>query len=66
MGEKLVTRMDNKEAKRFFLKSESYFNSELPSYINIDGFLKQYEKIVKNTLDIDGKKIKKLNQQIPE
>lgn len=37
------------EAKQFLLKSESYVNSSLPSYIDVSCMLKKAENILKNT-----------------
>ena len=40
---KSVISMDNNEARRFFLKQESYCNSKLPDYINFDKILNKME-----------------------
>lgn len=40
MNKKLLD-MDNKEARRFFLKNESYFTLKLPSYFNFEKLLKK-------------------------
>lgn len=41
-----VLKMDNKEAREFFLKSESYFNADLPDYINFDDTIKSAKKLL--------------------
>ena len=41
MNKKLLD-MDNKEARKFFLKNESYFTLKLPSYFNFEKLLKKY------------------------
>lgn len=41
-----VLEMDNKGARDFFLKSESYFNGDLPAYINFDNPIKSAEKLL--------------------
>lgn len=38
--------MDYKNARNFFLKSESYFSVKLPDYINFDESLKSAKKIL--------------------
>ena len=40
MNKKLLD-MDNKEARKFFLKNESYFTLKLPSYFNFEKLLKK-------------------------
>lgn len=37
--------MTNKEARKFLLKSESFFNAKLPDYINFDESLKSASKV---------------------
>lgn len=41
-----VIDLSNDEAKEFFLKAESYFNVEVPKYLNLQGIL----NVAKNTL----------------
>lgn len=38
---KFINKMTNDEARNFFLKPESYFSLNLPSYFNIEGILNQ-------------------------
>ncbi|WP_244900281.1 RNA-directed DNA polymerase [Dolosicoccus paucivorans] len=38
--------MSNKEAKKFFLKPESYFNSKLPEYLDFSGMLNSADKLL--------------------
>lgn len=38
--------MNNKEAKQFFLKSESYFNSKLPEYFDFSKVLNSADKLL--------------------
>lgn len=45
MNKKLLD-MDNKEARKFFLKNESYFTLKLPSYFNFEKLLKKYIQII--------------------
>lgn len=49
---KIVTRLNNKEAKKFFLKSESYANFDLPNYFDFSDLLNEIEKT------LDGQDIK--------
>lgn len=53
---KLVVKMRNDEAKKFFLKSESYFNLELPEYYNFGNIINQVLNVVK--LEYDYSKFK--------
>ncbi|MEX1435080.1 RNA-directed DNA polymerase [Enterococcus sp. C71] len=46
---KNIIEMTHFEARRFLLKSESYVNSSLPSYINISCMLEKAEILLKNT-----------------
>lgn len=39
-----MLEMNNKEARNFLLKSESYFTAKLPEYINFDELLKSAQK----------------------
>lgn len=64
MSGKLITEMSNKEARKFFMKGESYFNADLPSYINLDSFLNEYEKEVKKTEKLDGSANTKLLRNV--
>ncbi|MCS4485898.1 RNA-directed DNA polymerase [Staphylococcus americanisciuri] len=42
----LLTEMSYKEARKYFLKQESYFNNELPSYFKFNNYLKKaYESV---------------------
>lgn len=41
-----VLEMDSKDARRFFLKSESYFNADLPDYINFDGTIQAAKELL--------------------
>lgn len=43
---KNLLEMDYKNARKFFLKSESYFNAKLPDYVNFDETLKSAKKIL--------------------
>lgn len=52
---KLITEMNNKEAREFFLKSESYCNIKLPAYIKFDSILNEINKILE---EIAPEKIK--------
>lgn len=45
---KKVTNMNNIEAKNFFLKSNNYFNNDLPQYFNFDNILKEIDNKLKN------------------
>ena len=36
---KSVIKMNNNDAKAFFLKKESYFNLELPEYYNLENII---------------------------
>lgn len=42
---KRVIDLNNKEAKEFFLESDSYFSTDLPEYFDFNKFLKAIEKI---------------------
>lgn len=42
MDNKTIIEMTSHEAREFLLKGESYFNCELPAYINLDRFIKEY------------------------
>ena len=46
MPRKSILVMTNSEAKKFFLKSESYFNGHLPSYFDFKELLAQAEKLI--------------------
>ena len=41
---KLLTDMDEKEAKEFFLEGKNYCNLDLPKYFNFDNMLKDVDK----------------------
>lgn len=41
-----VLEMDSKDARKFFLKSESYFNADLPDYINFDDTIQAAKKLL--------------------
>lgn len=43
-----ILDMTSTEAKKFFLKSSSYFNVDLPQYINFEKMLEQVDKIISN------------------
>lgn len=43
---KLVTKMDEQEAKNFFMKSKNYFNSDLPKYFNFDKILALSDQLI--------------------
>ncbi len=45
---KLVSKMKADEAKKFFLKKESYFNVELPEYFDLEKIINQVMTIVGN------------------
>lgn len=44
---KFVTKMSNKGARNFFLKSESYFNADLPDYIDFTESINSAMKLLK-------------------
>ncbi|HHT9841466.1 TPA: hypothetical protein ACT9I2_002652, partial [Legionella pneumophila] len=43
-----VLDLSASQAKKYFLKAESYCNFDLPNYINFDPLLKMVEKELKN------------------
>lgn len=43
---KNILQMDNKEAKSFFLKSESYFTAKLPEYVDFTDAISSAKKIL--------------------
>jgi RNA-directed DNA polymerase len=45
---KLITSMSAKQAKEFFLKSENYFNFDLPKYFDFDSILKLSNDLITN------------------
>ena len=45
---KLITNMDEKEAKEFLLKGSSFFTLDLPKYFNFDNILLDVRKKVGN------------------
>ena len=51
-----VLEFTHEEARDFFLKSESYFSLELPSYINFDALIADVHKVLvgKNLNDMKG------------
>lgn len=53
MNKKLLD-MDNKEARKFFLKNESYFTLKLPSYFNFEKLLKKIYTDNSNKKTFDG------------
>lgn len=61
MGNRVILEMNYEEAKSFFLKSESYFNVQLPPYYNIDAILRHAKKILgdSNVKDIQNSKSSK-------
>lgn len=48
---KKVTKMKNTEARKFFLKAESYFNVELPEYFNLGNILKETLLLINSEKD---------------
>lgn len=61
MGNRVILEMNYEEAKSFFLKSESYFNVQLPPYYNIDAILRNAKEILgdSNVKDIQNSKSSK-------
>lgn len=51
MKRKRIIDLSSKEAKEFFLESDSYFSTDLPEYFDFKKFLKEIEKI-KGACDI--------------
>ena len=45
---KLITKMNEKDAKRFLLKGNSFFTLDLPIYFNFDNILINVDKKIKN------------------
>lgn len=45
---KLITNMDENEAKEFLLKGSSFFTLDLPKYFNFDNILLDVRKKVGN------------------
>lgn len=47
MKHKTILEMDSKEAKKFLLKSSSYFTASLPTYINLQNAINKAVKMLK-------------------
>lgn len=43
-----ILELNNEEAKKFFLKSESYFNLDLPKYISFEKVLNALSEEIKS------------------
>ncbi len=44
-----ILELSSEEARAFFLKNESYFNADLPDYINFERILKKVSSILDNS-----------------
>ena len=58
---KKVINMNKNEARKFFLKKESYFNLELPEYFNFENILNQILNQVGNVSDLNVEILENMN-----
>lgn len=70
MPNRSVLDMTSSEARKFFLKAESYFSVKLPPYFNLKEILKESAKLIGNSninsISYSQKNIKKSNKNASE